>query len=57
MDVHRAAKVRLPHFLDKRLTDGNEFVRLTYWPLFYLQEDFLVLISVTGCWLLGHAVD
>jgi hypothetical protein len=30
---------RLPHFLDKRLTDGGEIVSLMRRPLFTTQED------------------
>jgi hypothetical protein len=30
---------RLPHFLDNRLTDGDEVVSLTCQPLFALQEN------------------
>jgi hypothetical protein len=31
--------LRLPHFLDIKLTGGSEVVSLAYWPLFTLQED------------------
>jgi hypothetical protein len=33
-------KIKLPHFLDNRLTDGGEVVSLTCWPAtLYTQED------------------
>jgi hypothetical protein len=32
--------LRLPHFLDNRLTDGDEVVSLTRLPPFTPQEDF-----------------
>jgi hypothetical protein len=38
---------RLPHFLDNRLTDGSEVVRLTRRP-HLTTGRFLVLISVRG---------
>jgi hypothetical protein len=31
--------LRLPHFLDNRLTDGGKVVSPTRWPLFTPQED------------------
>jgi hypothetical protein len=31
--------LRLPHFLDNRLTDGGEVVSLTRWPPFTPQVD------------------
>jgi hypothetical protein len=43
------ATLRLPHFLQNRLTDGDEVVSLTRRPLFTpLPGRFLVLISVRG---------
>jgi hypothetical protein len=38
--------LRLPHFLDNRLTDGDKVVSPTRRPLFYPPGRFLVLISV-----------
>jgi hypothetical protein len=40
--------LRFPYCLDNWLTDGGEVVSLTRRPLFTLQEDLLVLISVRG---------
>jgi hypothetical protein len=37
---------RTPHFLDNRLREGGEVVRLTRRPRFTPQKHFLVLISV-----------
>jgi hypothetical protein len=39
------ARPSLPHFLENQLTDGGE-VSLNAPAAFYLQDDFLVLISV-----------
>jgi hypothetical protein len=46
-------KSRVQHFLDKWLIDGGKIVRPTRRPLLYppgkfLQEHFLVLISLRG---------
>jgi hypothetical protein len=40
---------KITHCLDNRLTDGGEVVSSTRRPLFILQEEFLVIISVRGC--------
>jgi hypothetical protein len=40
--------LRIPHFLDNRLTDGGEVVGLTR-LLAFMPRRFLVLTSVRGC--------
>jgi hypothetical protein len=40
VEAHRVETSRLPHFLDNRLTDGGEIVRLTRRPPFTPQKDF-----------------
>jgi hypothetical protein len=40
--------LRIPHFLDIRLTDGDEVVSLNTQVTFYTLEMILVLISITG---------
>jgi hypothetical protein len=47
MEAHRVVMtLRVPHFLDNRLTDGSEVANLMHWPPF--TPRFLVLISVRG---------
>jgi hypothetical protein len=48
MEAYRVEMLRIPHFLDCRLTDGDEVVSLTCQLCFTLQKHFLVLISVRG---------
>jgi hypothetical protein len=40
--------LRLPHFLENRLTDGGEVVSLTRWPPFTPRGRFLVLFYIRG---------
>jgi hypothetical protein len=39
VDIYGCETLRIPHFLDSRLTDGSEVVILTYQPYFTSQED------------------
>jgi hypothetical protein len=47
LTYQRSEKSKIPHFLDNRLTNGDE-VRLTHRPLFTPAGRFLVLISLRG---------
>jgi hypothetical protein len=40
--------LKLPHFLDNRLTDGGEVISLTLRPHLYSPGKFLVLTFVRG---------
>jgi hypothetical protein len=49
MEAHRGCEtLRVPQYLDKRLTDGGKVVSLTRRPRFTPPGRFLVLISVRG---------
>jgi hypothetical protein len=48
-EAHRVMRLlRLPHFVENRLTDGGEVVSFALWPLFIPPPPgrFIVLISV-----------